>query len=614
MANKANAGKKLTPNEQALYEGIDIVKSHKLFGRIGGRTEFAKKGQFAKGTAAVVDSNGNVTLNPYESRTPREWANIIAHCQLHLCFGHFNPEKMPGYYQEQKDGKQKWIEHCDRRLWNMACDIYVDKFLEEIKFGTSDISLDRSLIASDERKIYDILLQRGISPDTNLYGTSCGGMPDMIWSERHYWSNDIDYYERKFVYALADSVQDVIDEAGGKTGSDKKTIQIQAAEWFVNHYPLLGALASAFKIIEVGYGSQSVINRNISVAAIDIEKREIYVNTTTKLSFEEWKFVLAHEYLHAGLMHHERCEGREPFLWNAACDFVINGWLKDMQVGVMPSIGALYDEGYKDYSAEEIYDILVENIRQNDDLATFAGSGEGDILGGGYKPNSEDVVSLDDFCRNALRAGLEYHEEKNRGYIPAGLIEEIRALSEPPIPWDVQLAKWFEDNFQPIEKKRTYARPSRRQSSTPDIPRPRYVVADVPEYSRTYGVVIDTSGSMSPKEIGIALGAVVSYSVEKEVPLVRVVFCDADAYDAGWLRPDDMAGVVEVKGRGGTELQPAVDLLENSKDFPKDGPILIITDGFIESTLTIHHEHAFLIPRGYRLPFKAKGKVFYFNE
>ena len=31
--------------------------------------------------------------------------------------------------------------------------------------------------------------------------------------------------------------------------------------------------------------------------------------------------------------------------------------------------------------------------------------------------------------------------------------------------------------------------PSRRQGSTPDIPRPRYVTGELPEYSRTFGGV-----------------------------------------------------------------------------------------------------------------------------
>ncbi len=126
-------------------------------------------------------------------------------------------------------------------------------------------------------------------------------------------------------------------------------------------------------------------------------------------------------------------------------------------------------------------------------------------------------------------------------------------------------------------------------------------------------MVVDTSGSMSAQMIGKALGSIASYAAVKEVSYAKVVFCDAAAYDAGYVAPEDIAGRVEVKGRGGTIMQPGIDLLENAKDFPENGPILIITDGEIEDRVKIHREHAFLIPRGKRLPFKARGEVFYFE-
>ena len=62
------------------------------------------------------------------------------------------------------------------------------------------------------------------------------------------------------------------------------------------------------------------------------------------------------------------------------------------------------------------------------------------------------------------------------------------------------------------------------------------------------------------------------------MPAVRVVFCDAEAHDSGWMHPLDIAGRVRVRGRGGTVLQPGIDLLQDAQDFPKDGPILVITD------------------------------------
>lgn len=385
-------------------------------------------------------------------------------------------------------------------------------------------------------------------------------------------------------------------------------------KWFVNHYPLLGGLAAHFKIIE---DREYCYRNDIQIAAIDVEYGEIYLNPVANLTTEEWKFVLAHEYLHAGLMHHNRCNGRNHYLWNIACDFVINGWLRELQVGVMPSEGLLYDPALKGLSAECIYDEILENMRKYEKLSTFRGYHKGDIIGNGTVGdgrNGKTHTSLDDFCRNALQQGLEYHESAGRGFLPAGLIEEIRALSMPPIPWDVALAKWFDVYFAPLEKHRTYARPSRRQASTPDIPRPSYAPLDIPVDSRTFGVVIDTSGSMDVKLLGKALGSIASYATAHDVPFARVIFCDAEAYDAGYISPEDIAGRVAVKGRGGTLLQPGIHMLENAKDFPKDGPILIITDGYIEDHLTIKHEHAYLLPKGNRLPFRAKGEVFYFAE
>src|SRR5205807_2667012 len=105
----------------------------------------------------------------------------------------------------------------------------------------------------------------------------------------------------------------------------------------------------------------------------------------------------------------------------------------------------------------------------------------------------------------------------------------------PPVPWDVELARWFDRYFAPIEKVRSYARPSRRQSASLDIPRPRWVVREGAEDGRTFGVVLDTSGSMQPRQLGAALGAVASFSVARDVPAARVIFCDAAVYDAGYL-------------------------------------------------------------------------------
>lgn len=78
----------------------------------------------------------------------------------------------------------------------------------------------------------------------------------------------------------------------------------------------------------------------------------------------------------------------------------------------------------------------------------------------------------------------------------------------------------------------------------------------------------------------------------------------------GIMSPDAIADRVRVKGRGGTILQPGIDLLERAEDFPKLKPIPIIIDGWIEDRLRIRREHAFLIPDGHYLPFRPVGPVF----
>ena len=48
----------------------------------------------------------------------------------------------------------------------------------------------------------------------------------------------------------------------------------------------------------------------------------------------------------------------------------------------------------------------------------------------------------------------------------------------------------------------------------------------------------------------------------------------------------------------------------SAEGFPEDAPILILTDALCESDLSVRRDHAFVIPWGAKLPFKARGPVF----
>ncbi|MDR3353613.1 MAG: VWA-like domain-containing protein [Synergistaceae bacterium] len=549
--------------------------------------------------------NTVICVNRSKSLYPKEWAYVLAHCLLHYALWHF--------------GEEEGVIRADPVKWNVACDMYITRFLKDVKLFTPPDSMNTELpyppLSEDElyRKLMPLEL------DEIHRGFSVGaGYTDMETAK------DFDPFSRMknpkrefaeiFERALADAVRGAIGVAAGylediNDHSSKKVTPAEGARrWFINCYPLLGALAASFKIVE----DASVCWReNISVAAVSESLSTIYFNPSRGLTEEEYRFIIAHELLHVGLRHQSRCQGRDPFLWNVACDYVINGWLVEMEVGSLPRIETLFDTDFKDMSAEQVYDVIVRDIRRFKKQATLRGVCLSDMLGEGEVRFHGAPVGLDEFYRRAISEGLEYHKSA-RGLIPLGLEEEIRALYRDPIPWDVELARWFDRFFAPLEKKRTYSRLSRRQSSTPDIVRPRTVQDPKALDGRTFGVVIDTSGSMDHHMLAVALGSAASYADSRDVPYVRVVFCDAAAYDAGYMPPDAIMENIRVRGRGGTILQPGIDFLERAEDFPKKGPILIITDSYCDN-FVVRREHAIMIPKGRRLPFRPRGEVFAFE-
>ncbi len=593
--------------------GMELLSAHNFFGSYHVAKNTYGKKALGRKTAIVTrgDRRGysqcvELDINEDMLLSPQEWAYLLAHQSMHAAFGHFDAACMIG---ENRSLLPE--ERPDKKLWNLACDLYNMQFMRKMKCGTppfQEIILPASA-AENERTVYQYLKENTLSDsDRNALEkmselVHMEGIKNPKVYEEGQQNPDVEYFSAILRHAVLHTLSNTDEDA-----PVEKTAADQEKEWFIAHFPLLGGLAASFRIVE---NYRFCRDHEIQVAAVEAERRTIYLNPAANLSQQELRFVLAHEMLHAGLLHHTRCGGRNSYLWNIACDFVINDWLKELQIGDMPHC-VLYDAAFHGMSAESVYDRLASDFRRSMKNMTFRGYGKGDVMVG-ESGLGLPSGSLDDFFREALEQGIQYHEQSHRGYLPAGLIEEIRSLAMPPVPWDVKLAEWFQERFPDPEIARSYARASRRQSCTPDIPRPGRVDRDQLGTKRTFGVVIDTSGSMDVNLLVKGLGSIVSLAVAKEVPYVRVVFCDAAAYDAGYLSPEDIAGCVEVKGRGGTKLQPGIDLLRDAKDFPKDGSILIITDGMIEDKLHISRDHAFLLPAGGHLPFIPRGNVFYFR-
>ena len=608
-----------TPASRNLDEGRQLLRRHPVFGPLEMRVTWMRRTWVARGGRPLTEDDWpadawlllsrdeHLHMHPKRLAEPGEWAHVLARGLLYYALEMWQPD------------------HGNWPAWSAACDVVTTRFLQGIRFFAppQGMELPEDLPAWDERRWYRQFCEDGVpgwAVALSLAGRTRPTLePPSDWTRipddtfRTPWA-------QAFAEGIAESVKQAVEVAAGlrpavgselqaaANGNARPPLRVptrKARDWFISSFPLLGAMVASFELIE---DAALCRREDFLVAAVDETLRTIYLNPAAGLDEEESRFVIAHEVLHVALRHLPRRQGRDPWLWNVACDFVINDWLVQMQVGRPPVLGLLHDESLRGLSAEEVYDRIARDLRRMRKLRTLAGD-QADMLERRLCTDRVPFTDLDAFCREQLGKGLLLHQQQGRGLLPAGLVEEISALLQPPIGWEVQLARWFDHHFPAIETRRSYVRLSRRQSATPDIPRPH--VAPDPRFreGRTFGVVLDSSGSMSRPLLARALGAIASYVEAKEVAAVRVVFCDARPHDVGYLPANEIAGRVRVHGRGGTVLQPAIDLLQGVADFPPDGPILIITDGQCDD-LKIRRSHAFLMPPGARLPFVPRGEVF----
>ena len=609
-------------NLKAIHDGVTLLRGHPLFGELtrGYWTPSVNGDRFSpKGYARLHctphtyrqqhDFATTIEVNPWKRAAPEEWAHVLGQALLHLYLCHVDPA------------------HTDA-AWQVACEIVAEEFLRACNLGrrpeellpSDEPSLGRDVetIAMALREGGPALFNRytgmGLAGDEASF-TFAVGLPPLSAKVRRELQEALAAAIRASVVKVVATAGDVARGAA-TAHRNPNSMAERARSWFVASYPLLGALAAAFDVIE----DAAICEQNdIAVAAVDSELRRVYINPNFPWTYPAMQFVMAHELLHVGLRHEARRQGREPYLWNVACDYVINGWLVEMGVGEYPTDDLLLDPelGFEKESAEAIYDRIVGDLRLTRRLnksRTLRGQGKVDVIS--ERPPAwwnGPGTDLDAFYRRALAEGLDLHVAMDgRGLLPGSLIEEIRAIQHRPIPWDVRLGQWMDAFFPPLEARRSFARASRRQASTPDIPRPVWRRPEELLTTRTFGVVLDTSGSMPPRLLARALGAIASYALSREVPLVRILQCDAGVHDMGYVEPEMLLNRVEVRGRGGTVLQPALSRLEADLRFPKDAPILVITDGKCD-VLSIRRDHAYLMPEGARLPFRSAAPRFDFE-
>jgi predicted metal-dependent peptidase len=423
---------------------------------------------------------------------------------------------------------------------------------------------------------------------------------DIANSQRLKWESALGNHLGKTLWEVSKNLRPASDDSEELRNKP----WLRAKSWIEMHFPLIGSLAHHFKIVD---DPLEAYRRGIEVAAVFDRSRIILLNTSAGLDEEEWRFVYAHEILHVALRHFSRMRGRDPYLWNVACDFAVNGWLVEMGIGKIPKKHPpLFDLNLKSKSSEQIYDLIFQEKKHYLKMATLAGVGVGDMLQSSFGGHQEPC-DLDEFVRGHLANAMALNNYVKQGSLPAGLLEEIFVVLEEPLEWNVKLGAWLRLSVPLLEARRSFSKASRRQSSAPQWPRAGAINPQSEIDARIVGVVLDTSGSMTGAWISEVLGAFVSFCLAHQVGWVRLLECDAQVFDRGVLRPEELLGVQIVRGRGGTKLQPAIDFFETDQAFPTAAPILILSDGYTDE-LRCDRSHAMVVPKGGGVPLGFEGE------
>lgn len=279
------------------------------------------------------------------------------------------------------------------------------------------------------------------------------------------------------------------------------------------------------------------------------------------LTVQQVVFLLAHEAMHYAMLHTLRRAHRDPRNWNVACDAVINDVLKESKVGEFIPNGVDMP-GSKDKTSEKVYEELPRN---SGGKGRGQGQGQGDYQPGtGQDDLSEEgdddegpidqaaAREIEENVRTTIAAAAQV--AKSKGNIPAGLERLVEEIVNPKTPWH-QLLERYMTSF--IKSGISWRRPNRRMMGLG-----HYLPShDLVPKMGSVVVVVDTSGSIGPKELSHFLGHINAIIERCRPEKVYVMPCDAKVHGVTELTLEDLPITQDMakkmsKGGGGTSFKP----------------------------------------------------------
>lgn len=316
---------------------------------------------------------------------------------------------------------------------------------------------------------------------------------------------------------------------------------------------------------EIAFSLKYVWDENTSTAATDGVSMYINPEYFMKWSKEQQLGLILHESLHVAYMHMARKQQRNHYIYNIAADYVINLVIKER--GFDLPEGGLYDPKYAGMNTEQVYDLLIQEAKENPSsfLNQSNVPGIGDDL---LEPKDMTAGELEDHIQQTLiRASIRSQEQNDKpGTIPGDLEILINSLLKPKLPWNRILQKYL---TKYVKSDYTWKKPNRRFFPDHYLPS-MYSTALI-----DIAVAVDTSGSVSDEEFHRFVSEVASiFRMSKPTEITLIQF-DTKIHSINKVKDFRELLTIKFKGRGGTDIQEVVEWTNTNK--PQ--LLLVFTDG-----------------------------------
>ena len=303
------------------------------------------------------------------------------------------------------------------------------------------------------------------------------------------------------------------------------------------------------------------------------------------LDDKELTFVVLHENMHKAYRHMHtwrKLYDENHILANAACDFVINLQLKDLdpteKVLAMPTkdgkpFGCI-DEKYRGLNAKQVFDMLKEEHGEDFGKQYVLGFDDHDWEGA-KEISAEDRKQLEKEIDQALRSGA-IAATKLHGKGGGGMNREIEEMLEPKVDWREQLRE-FVKSLCTAKDTSSWRRVNRRYLAG-DV----YMPSMIGEKVGHIAIGIDTSGSQGAREISECIAEVKGIVEEVAPEKIDLIYWDSEVANHEQYEGSAITNIVretQVKGGGGTDPRCMAVYLKEKGIKPEC--IINLTDGYI---------------------------------